>query len=165
MTYHPEISIMSCKIYLNLGTILQLLYALCNVLKLFTNICKQVKSNSQEPEIITNTCSAIFTNFVRLAIYEGRSKSSRKSAIIFLFCKSAELNYNSYIDKHYLYLYSKFCCSGMNTMLTVVAMETVHHDYRPTFVHFCKMSMFNDGVAFDSLPCFFHQFNMLAVSS
>ena len=43
----------------------------------------------------------------------------------------------------------------MNTMLTVVAMETVHHDYRPTFVHFCKRSMFNDGVAFDSLPCFF----------
>ena len=26
----------------------------------------------------------------------------------------------------------------MNTMLTVVAMETVHHDYRPTFVHFRK---------------------------
>ena len=37
-----------------------------------------------------------------------------------------------------------FSCSGMNTMLTVVAMETVHHDYRPTFVHFCKKSMFND---------------------
>ena len=91
------------------------------------------------------------------SIYEGRSKSSRKSAIIFLFCKSAELNYYSYIDKHDLYLYSKFCCSGMNTMLTVVAMETVHHDYRPTFVHFCKKSMFNDDVAFDSLPDFFHQ--------
>ena len=90
-------------------------------------------------------------------MYEGRSKSSRKSATIFLFCKSAELNYYSYIDKHYLYLYSKFCCSGMNTLLTVVAMETVHHDYRPTFVHFYKKSMFNDDVAFDSLPCFFHQ--------
>ena len=37
----------------------------------------------------------------------------------------------------------------MNTMLTVVAMETVHHDYRPTFVHFRKISMFNDDVAFD----------------
>ena len=36
-------------------------------------------------------------------------------------------------------------------------METVHHDYRPTFAHFCKKSMFNDDVAFDSLPCFFHQ--------
>ena len=45
----------------------------------------------------------------------------------------------------------------MNTMLTVVALETVHHDYRPTFVHFYKKSMFNDDVAFDSLPCFFHQ--------
>ena len=90
-------------------------------------------------------------------IYEGRSKSSRKSAIIFFFCKSAELNYYSYIDEHYLYLYSKCRCSGMNTILTVVAMETVHHDYRPTFVHFCKTSLFNDGNAFGSLPCFFHQ--------
>ena len=45
----------------------------------------------------------------------------------------------------------------MNAMLTVVAMETVHHDYRPTFVHFCKRSMFNDDVAFDILPCFFLQ--------
>ena len=88
-------------------------------------------------------------------MYERRSKSSRKSAIIFLFCKSDELNYYSYIDKHDLYLCSKFCCSGMNAMLTVVAMETVHHDYRPTFVHFCKKSMLNDDVAFDSLPCFF----------
>ena len=26
-----------------------------------------------------------------------------------------------------------------------------------SFVHFCKKSMFNDDVAFDSLPCFFHQ--------
>ena len=44
----------------------------------------------------------------------------------------------------------------MNTLSTVVAMETVHHDYhRPTFVHFCKKSMLNDDVAFDSLPCFF----------
>ena len=32
-------------------------------------------------------------------------------------------------------------------------METVH----PTFVHFRIKSMFNDDVAFDSLPCFFHQ--------
>ena len=92
--------------------------------------------------------------------YEGRSKSSRKSAIIFLFCKSDELNYYSYIGKHDLYLYSKFCCSGMNTMLTVVAMETVHHDYRPTFVHFCKKSTLNDDVAFDSLPCFFSKLCM-----
>ena len=90
-------------------------------------------------------------------LYEGRSKSSRKSVIISLVCKSAELNYYSYIDKHDLYLYSKFWGSGMNTMLTVVAMATVHHDYRPTFVHFCKKSMFNDDVVFDSLPCFFHQ--------
>ena len=89
----------------------------------------------------------VFTNCTK-----GRSKSSRKSAIIFLFCKSAELNYYSYTDKHNLYLYSKLCCSGMNTMLTVVAMETVHHDNRPTFVHFGKKSMFNDDVAFDSLP-------------
>ena len=43
----------------------------------------------------------------------------------------------------------------MNTVLTVVAMETVHHDYRPTFVHFCKKAMLNGGIAFDSLPCFF----------
>ena len=89
--------------------------------------------------------------------YEGRSKSLQKSATIFLFCKSAELNYYISIDKHYLYLYSKFCCSGINTMLTVVDMETVHHDYRPTFVHFNKKSMFNGDVAFDSLPFFFHQ--------
>ena len=90
-------------------------------------------------------------------IYEGCSKSTRKSAIIFLFCKSAELNNYSYIDRQDLYLYSKICCTDMNTMLTVVAMETVHHDYRPTFGHFCKKSMFNDDVAFDTLPCFFHQ--------
>ena len=89
--------------------------------------------------------------------YEGRSKSSRKSFIMFSFCESAELNYYTYIDKNDLYLYSKFRCSGMNTMLTVVAMETVHHDNRPTFVHFCKKSMFSDDVAFCSLPCFFHQ--------
>ena len=82
-------------------------------------------------------------------MYEGRSKSSRKSAIIFLFCKSAELNYYKCTDTHDLYLYSKFCHSGINTMLTVVAMETVHHDYRPNFVHFfCKKSIFNDDVAF-----------------
>ena len=86
-------------------------------------------------------------------MYEGRSKSSRKSVIIL----SVELNYYSYIDKHYLYLYSKIGGSGMNTMLTVVAMETVHHDYRPTFVHFCKESMFNDDAVFDSLSCLFHQ--------
>ena len=54
------------------------------------------------------------------------------------------------MEKHDLDLYSKFCCSGINIMLTVVAMETVHHDYRPTFIHFCKKSMFNDDVAFDS---------------
>ena len=95
--------------------------------------------------------------------YEGRSKSSRKSAIIFLFCKSAELKYNSYTDKHDLYLYSKICCSGMNTMLTMVAMETVHHDYRPSFVHFCKKSIVNDDVAFDSLPCFFTKLCMSKV--
>ena len=93
--------------------------------------------------------------------YEGRSKCSQKSAIIFLFCKSAEINYYSYIDKHDLYLYSKFCCSGMNTMLTVVALETVHHDYRPTSVHFCKKTMFNDDVAFD--PCFFTKLCMSKV--
>ena len=45
---------------------------------------------------------------IYICIYEGRSKSSRKSAIIFLFCKSDELNYYSYIDKHDLYLYNKF---------------------------------------------------------
>ena len=82
--------------------------------------------------------------------YEGRSKSSRKIAIMFLFCKLAELNLYSYIEQHDLYLYSNNCCSGINTMLTVVAMETVHHDYRPTFVYFCKKSMFNDEVAFDN---------------
>ena len=91
------------------------------------------------------------------AIYELRSKSSRKNAITFLFGKSAELNNYSYIDKHDLYLNITFCCSGMNTMFTVVAMETLHHNYRPVFVLFCKKSMFNDDVAFDSLPCFFHQ--------
>ena len=94
---------------------------------------------------------------LKVGTYEGRLKSSRKSATISLFCKSAELNHYSYIDKHDLYLYSKFCCSGMNIVLTVVAMETVHHDYRPTFIHFCKKSMFNDDVAFNSFPCFFPQ--------
>ena len=29
----------------------------------------------------------------------------------------------------------------MNTTMTVVAMETVHHDYRSTFVQFNKTSM------------------------
>ena len=96
-------------------------------------------------------------------LYEGRSKSSRKSATIFLFCKSAELNYYSYIDKHIFHLYSKFCCSCMNTMLTVVAMETVHHDYRPTFLYFCKKSMFNDDVAFDSYRAFFTKLCMSKV--
>ena len=98
-----------------------------------------------------------YSEWCKFLTYEGRSKSSRKSATIFLFCKSAESNYYSYIDKHYLYLYSKFCSSGINILLSVVAMETVYHDYQPTFVHFCKKSMFNDDVAFDSLPCFFHQ--------
>ena len=51
----------------------------------------------------------------------------------------------------------------MNTMLTVVAMETVRHDYRPTFVHFCKNLMFNDDVAFDSLLCFFTKLCMSKV--
>ena len=38
-------------------------------------------------------------------------------------------------------------------------MENVHHDYRRLFFFFffffffCKKSMFNDDVAFDSLPC------------
>ena len=77
----------------------------------------------------------------------------RKSAIMSLFCKSDELNSYSYMGKHNLYLYSKFCCSGINTMLTVVAMATVHHDYRPTFVRFYKKS----DVAFDSLSCYFCQ--------
>ena len=105
----------------------------------------------------------IFEYYGHIHAYEGRSKSSRKSATIFLFSKSAELNYYSYIDKHYLYLYSKFCCSGMKTLLTAVAMETVHHDYRPTFVHFYKKSMFNDAVAYDSLPCFFTKLCMSKV--
>ena len=51
----------------------------------------------------------------------------------------------------------------MNTMLTAVAMETVHHDYRPTFVHFCKKSMFNGDVAFNILPCFFTKLCMSKV--
>ena len=51
----------------------------------------------------------------------------------------------------------------MHTMLIVVAMETVHHDYRPTFVHFWKKSMFNDNVAFDSSPCFFAKLCMSKV--
>ena len=84
-------------------------------------------------------------------------KKFAENAIIFLLCKSAELNYYSYIDKHNLYLYSNFFCSGMNTMLTVVAMESVHHDYRPTFVHFCKKSMFYYDVALIVYRAFFHQ--------
>ena len=91
-------------------------------------------------DIISTCCSNVRRAFKKFA----------ENATIFLFCKSAELNYRSYMDKHYLYVYSKFCCSDMKTMLTVVAMETVHHDYQPTFVHFCKKSMFNDDVAFDS---------------
>ena len=51
----------------------------------------------------------------------------------------------------------------MNTMLTVVAMETVHQDNRPTFIRFCKKSIFNDDVAFDSLPCFFTELCMSKV--
>ena len=93
----------------------------------------------------------------KFTFYEGCSKSSHKSAIMSLFYKSDEFNSYSYIDKHILYLYSKFCCSGVNKMSTVVAMETVHHDYWPTFVHFYKTSIFNDDVAVDSLPCYFHQ--------
>ena len=49
----------------------------------------------------------------------------------------------------------------MNIMLTVIAMETIHHDYRPTFDRLYKKLMFNDDVdddvEFDSLPCYFHQ--------
>ena len=71
-----------------------------------------------------------------------------------LFCKLAELNLYSYIDKHNLYIYSKFCCLGINAMLTVVDMETIHHDYWPNFDSY-KKSMFNDDIAFDSLPCYF----------
>ena len=89
--------------------------------------------------------------------YEGRSKSSRKSAIIFLSCKSGELNYYSYIDKHDLYLYSKFCCSGINTMLTVVCYGNHTSRLPAYFCSFLQKSMLNDDVAFDSLPCFFHQ--------
>ena len=74
-----------------------------------------------------------------------------------LFCKLAELKWYSYIDKHILYICSKVCCWGMNTMLTVVAMETIHHDYQPTFVHLYKKLMVNDDVAFDSLPYYFYQ--------
>ena len=81
-----------------------------------------------------------------------------------LFCMLAKVNLYSYVDKHNLYKHRKFCCLGMNTMLTIVAMETIHHDYRPTFVHLYKKSMFNDDVAFDSLSCYFHQtLNILAV--
>ena len=76
--------------------------------------------------------------------YEGCSKSSWKNAAMSLICKLAELNLYSNIDKHNLYIYSKFCWSGMNTILTVVAMETIHHDYRPTFYHLYKKSMFNN---------------------
>ena len=93
---------------------------------------------------------------VRAHFTKGVQKS-RKSAFMSLFYKSGELNSYSYIDKHILYLYSTFCCSDMNAMLTVVAMETVHHDYRSTSLHFHKKSMFNDDVAFDSLPCYFYQ--------
>ena len=74
-----------------------------------------------------------------------------------LFCKLAELNSYSYIDTLKLYIYSKFCCSDMNTIVTVVDMETIHHDYQPTFDHLYKKSMFNNDVAFDSLQCYFHQ--------
>ena len=73
---------------------------------------------------VLKSCQRSFSNCLYVLKYEGRSKISPKSAIIFLFCKSAELNYYSYIHKHDLYLYSKFCCSGKNTMLTVVAMES-----------------------------------------
>ena len=45
----------------------------------------------------------------------------------------------------------------MKTMLTVVAMETVHHDYWPSCVNFYEKLMFNDDVAFDHFPCYFHQ--------
>ena len=90
-------------------------------------------------------------------MYEGRSKMSWKSVIMYLFCKPAELNAYSVIGKYNLYLYIKFCCSGMTTTVTMIVMETVHHDCRSTFVQFYKMSIMNDDVAFDSLPCYFHQ--------
>ena len=50
-----------------------------------------------------------------------------------------------------------FCCSGLNTILTVVVMESIQHNYRPTFDHLYKKLMFNNDVAFDSLLCYFHQ--------
>ena len=71
-----------------------------------------------------------------------------------LFCKLAELNSYSYIDKHNLYIYSNFCCSGMNTILTV---ETIHHHYRHIFDHLHEKSIFNNDVIFDSLQCYFYQ--------
>ena len=112
------------------------------------NSDRHTKSLVPEP-VINSGCFEYQTNAMAM-YYEGRSKSSRKSASISFFCKPAELNSFNYIDKHILYLYSKFCCSGMNTTVTMVAMETVVHDHRPTFVQFYKKSMFNDDVAFDS---------------
>ena len=45
----------------------------------------------------------------------------------------------------------------MNTMYTVVAMETIHHECRPNFVHLYQNSLLNNDIAFDCLPCSFHQ--------
>ena len=41
-------------------------------------------------------------------------------------------------------------------MLTVVDMETIHHDYWPNYDSYKKLT-FNDDVAFDRLPCYFPQ--------
>ena len=43
-----------------------------------------------------------------------------------LFCKLAELNLYGYVDKRYLYIYSKVSCSGMNTVyIRAYAEQTV----------------------------------------
>ena len=109
--------------------------------------------------MITGLQSKCVNSMPQQHLGEGRSKSLRKSAAMSLFCKLAELNLYSATDKYIIciYIYSKFCCSGMNTILTVVAMETIHHDYRPTYDHLYKKLMFNNDVAFDSLLCYFHQ--------
>ena len=81
-------------------------------------------------------------------MYEGCSKGLQKSSVMYLFCKLDELYSYSYIDKHYLYLYRKFCCLGLNTMVTAVTMETICHDYPPTVVHLYQNSLFNNDVVF-----------------
>ena len=37
----------------------------------------------------------------------------------------------------------------------MVDIETIHHDYRPTFVHLQTNSLFNNDVAFDTLRAIF----------